>query len=786
MTKRPGHIAIFFNLLFCFVCISASSQSAVVYGTLMNAASKPVSFATVYLEKNKTKTIADQAGFFTLKFSKNLNDTLVMEAAGYITYRQHVSANPQQSINLGNIILAYAFAELQQVEITGGIVQSYKSDYSFLATKTQTQLKDIPQSVSTITKELIKDKMDFRLTDAANEMAGVTRYSGYDEFTIRGFRAENPHLINGLRTYNTGFVAPLLVNAERIEVIKGPASVLYGNADPGGTINLVTKKPLQQKMFAADLFAGSYNTWRMQTDITGPFNKNKQLLYRFNAGYENAGSFRNQISSRSYQLAPSLSYLPNIKLQLNFDFSMSYMATKADRGQPGLKNDYSLHSTSVSLSVIQPNDYLKQQDIAAILSLSYKLNTSIAFNTALLNYDTKQNLSEHGFSRYITADSGYLYYLYRHVRTNTKTLSNYFTFQFGKNKVKQQLLAGFDFIKSTTDLTQWHGELGNEFGEGSEIAGTFSLLHPEYFDRDVSAYEHEDDETGEEGDDNDAEAYTTKGIYLQEEISIDKWRFLLSLRQDFYNGEGENEAEQSALLPRIGVVYALQKKISLYAAYSRGFDPYETAAVYQVFNEPFKPIYSHIMEAGAKAELLKSKLFATASVYSITLKNVAVNANDADNPDLFVQRGEERSSGFETELNGNILSNLAVNFSYAYNVARIIKSEKQYEVNMLKENAPKNSTNVWIKYTFAKTLKGVGIAAGFNQASKRNTLTPGLALPGYIIFNTALQYNFSKLSVACNFNNIANKIYWIGGYNFINKWPGAQRNFMLRIGYKLQ
>src|SRR5262249_12935302 len=159
---------------------------------------------------------------------------------------------------------------------------SYKNDSSLSLTKTQTALRDVPQSVSTVTKELIKDKMGMELTDVLDDVAGVNHYSGYDEFTIRGFRAENPHLINGLRTYNTSLTSPMIANIESIEVIKGPTSVLYGNADPGGTINMVTKKPSAENAFQADLYKGSWNSMRFQGDITGAITKNKKFLYRFN------------------------------------------------------------------------------------------------------------------------------------------------------------------------------------------------------------------------------------------------------------------------------------------------------------------------------------------------------------------------------------------------------------------------------------------------------------------------------------------------------------------------
>jgi iron complex outermembrane receptor protein len=221
---------------------------------------------------------------------------------------------------------------LQEVEVRGRTIQSYKSDYTFLSTKTQTAFKDEPQTVSTITKEMISDRMEFTLKEAADEAAGVNHCSGYDDYTILGFKAENARLINGLRGYNTTYTSTMLVHVERIEVIKGPSATLYGNCDPGGTINLVTKKPLATNKAELNFSGGTWNHFRAQGDITGPVNKSKTLLYWLNAGYDNTGSFRDEMYANSYEIAPSLSFIPNNKYSstLIFLYHISTLFLTAD------------------------------------------------------------------------------------------------------------------------------------------------------------------------------------------------------------------------------------------------------------------------------------------------------------------------------------------------------------------------------------------------------------------------------------------------------------------------
>ena len=303
----------------CALFCDAQKNSGAIKGRVLAADGSPA-YVTVELRQLKKITATDSKGNFILTGLAELTDTIVFTAVGAKTYVEPVSLQRNALLNLGDIHLTFTIAQLQDIEVSGRIAHSYKSDYSFLGTKIQTAAIDIPQSISAITKEMIKDRMDYTLKDAADEAAGVNQYSGFDEYTIRGFKAENARMINGLRGYNTTYTSAMLVNVERIEVVKGPAATLYGNCDPGGTINLVTKKPLAKNEGSINISGGSWDHFRAQGDVTGPLNANKTLLYRFNAGTDDTHSFRDQWYARSYELAPSLSYIPNSRVQLKCRF----------------------------------------------------------------------------------------------------------------------------------------------------------------------------------------------------------------------------------------------------------------------------------------------------------------------------------------------------------------------------------------------------------------------------------------------------------------------------------
>ncbi|MFI5139749.1 MAG: TonB-dependent siderophore receptor, partial [Sphingobacteriales bacterium] len=360
---------------------------------------------------------------------------------------------------------------------------------------------------------------------------------------------------------------------------------------------------------------------------------------------------------------------------------------------------------------------------------------------------------------------------------------NYFTYKFNINKVSNQLLLGYDFISSAVNLNQQYYELPGQFGAGSGIVGTFSLKNPQYTTGTVKAYQLSDFEN--DGSGVDGTVFRTQGVYLQNQISYNKWKMLFSLREEFYKRDySTGSIKLNTLLPRFGIVYALETNINAYITYNNGFDPYEASASVQVFNAPFKPVTSQLLETGVKGNFFSNKLAASVAIYQLTLQNVAVNANDISNPNLFVQQGEDRSGGIEAEATGNILANLSVTLSYAYCDARVIKSKIPSQTGAQVENSPRNSGNSWINYTFNKGyIKGFGVSAGYSFAGARNTLDPNIVLPGYFIIKAGIHYKYNHFTVAANVNNITNQTYWTGAYNNVYKWPGEPRNYMVNLGY---
>ena len=251
--------------------------------------------------------------------------TIIFSAVGFSDKRQTVRLEPGEVFTLNTVITAEQL-EMQEVEIVGRRAETYKVNYSFTATKVATPINEIPQSISVVSKEILKDQQAYRLGEVVKNVAGVNQFSHYNDFTMRGFRG-GARLINGLRSEMNFFSMPITPNLERVEIIKGPASALFADANPGGTINMITKKPLPVAKQSISFAGGSYSTKRGGVDVTGPIGEGGKFMYRFNGGYENSNAFRDFQGNESFLIAPTLSFVDE---QLGTKFNIDFVYSEDD------------------------------------------------------------------------------------------------------------------------------------------------------------------------------------------------------------------------------------------------------------------------------------------------------------------------------------------------------------------------------------------------------------------------------------------------------------------------
>lgn len=794
----------------------AQPRSAQIQGRVTDLHGKGLPDINIRLEGRNDPFSSNVSGQFRITDLRPGRYMIYFSGIGYKRLKQvlDIEAGKQQELT---VVLPVEELGLQQVEILGRKGNSYKSDYTFGATKTATYLKDVPQAVSIVTKELMADRQVTKAWEVTKMMSGVNRYSNYNDIVIRGFRSgENqPRLINGLRAAFGYFDQPVTANLERVEVIKGPASALFGNAVPGGTINFVTKKPLAEKRSGLSFSAGSFNNLRAAADFTGPLAKDSTILFRLNAAYANAETFRDLQFSENFMLAPSFSFMPSQKTSINVDLVFSHNNSRIDRGQPvfGATASNDIFSTPISLAIAAPNDFYKVRNLQLNAGMTHEFSEQLSLNISYMKFGWDEKLLEHRTSN-IFAVNGQgkeiptkvaMQVFDRIQRLSSDNINGFLRQKLEHGIFKHTILLGYDHVQqvrpqgssqnvargyrnasntavlSSFDPANPSAYLLDEAGNPVPNVAHFDLNNVQYPIRNTDGYLFNPTVFA-------PSKYMINAIYLQDQIVINKWQVLLGLRQEYYTDfsnyklQGQTSVTQKALIPRIGMIYSVSPTINVYSTYTAGYQPQSPSTFTNPNNGgPFDPSTSNMIEAGAKGSFFSDRLAMNVSVYQIKQKNVLVTANDPINPDLLRQRGAEQSSGFELEAVGNIMSNLSINANYAYNEA-IITRGLATEVGLQKANAPKHLSNLWIKYNFIQgQLSGLGIGAGMNYSSQRNTEVLRLQLPSYTCFDAAAYYTLDKLRLGLNFNNVFNKRYWIAGFNHTRIFPGEPRNMMVSI-----
>jgi iron complex outermembrane receptor protein len=811
-------------LLLFFPLLASAQNTGRIAGRVTNPAGQGLDGVTVVEQTGRFISLTGADGKYSLDHLPLAEYTLITRSLGHQEQRRTVVLSPEAPNISVDFTLQASTNALQEVEVLGRKETTYKSDYSFVGTRTATDLIDVPQSISTVTKELMEDRQALRLTETVRNVAGVTQYSHYDDFTIRGFRngyESGFRLLNGLRSgfsYGNAFTqAPLTVNLERVEVLKGPGAALFGDINPGGTINMVTKKPLDVARKALTFSTGSFNTTRATADFTGPLNEQKNVLYRFNAGYEKSNTFRDVNDTKSLMLAPTVTFLVSDKTRLNAELVYTHIDGYLDRGLPIKSNN--LYGVPRSFTLSQPSDYFRTNTIYYNASLNHRFTDWLSFNASYLDFTYNENLSEHRtLNSYDNSDPSKpansimnLRYFDRRAEEYTKNLSGYFVLNRNTGSVTHKVVVGADYIRFNTDKESVMFEARNRIA--TTVTGTtitqrvtplqFDLNKPSYEIRDPSTYIRRS--TPAFFTDYINSIYHTTGLYVQDQIEVTpRLGLLLGARYELFAderdyGDGSTNIAQTKFLPRAGLTYSLLDNLNYFASYSAGFRPLRPELIRfperYGRTEPFSPETSYQVETGLKGEFFNKALFATLAGYQIGRRNQLVNTGSLTAEGAAIYRqNQARSRGVEVELTGNILPNLSLNANYAYNHTEVTKADLSAELGQPLANAPKNSGGLWAKYTFlTPTLRGLGVAVGGNFVTRRrfeNQVKPldggpdeWAYWPGYAVADVALFYTINRFNFHVNLNNVFDKYYFVGGYDYFRASPGAPRNFMATLGY---
>lgn len=354
----------------------------------------------------------------------------------------------------------------------------YDVDDATTATRTDTPLRDIPQSIQIVPQQVIEDQGVTRIGDALRNVSGVTpqrdRSNASDRFNIRGFDNSRT-LRNGFRSgsisSNTINISPNVV--EQIEVLKGPASVLYGQVEPGGVINYVTKKPLDEPFYNLEFTTGSFGFVEPAIDFTGPLTEDKKLTYRFNVSYQNGGNFRDFVDSEIISIAPVVSYDFSDATSLTFEYEYLESNQTFDDGLPIDPIVFELPRESF---LGEPEDFEDITTHSFYLNLNHRFSNNIRLRSGfaaeisdtsesafrLFDLDTESGEFGRFFSESESSSDNYAW--------QTDLIS-----EFKTGSIEHQLLAGFELARSSID-----DEFSSFFDFDADVPLAINIFNPEY------------------------------------------------------------------------------------------------------------------------------------------------------------------------------------------------------------------------------------------------------------------------------------------------------------------
>lgn len=699
--------------------------------------------------------------------------------------------------------------QLNEIVVTSRRDNSYLTNSTVLGGKYNGRIKDLPQSISIVSSELMEDKQAFQVADIIPDLAGVTQASVYDEFVIRGFKSgydSGIRLINGMRSaYGFGesyYRSPMTLNFESIEVLKGPGASLFGDIAPGGTINMVTKKTLEEHKGLLQFAAGSFETLRTTIDVGGPLDQGKKILYRLNAGYESSKTFRDINNRKNVAVAPSFTFKPTEGTTIDVDLVFDQFNGYLDRGMSTKGGD--LYGLPRTFTLSQPSDYFKTKTTTISGRLSQRLTNDLNLHVNYMKSIYEEDLNEHRtLNTYANPEQTIvnLRFFDRHGKEYTDNLVSYLKWdKYGKN-IDHHLVFGIDYAQYKGDKNSYQREARSKTVNGETVALTFDMNNPTYQGADISTYVWRSNSQYPF-----MSPYKSTGIYLQDQVSMgDRLKMILGIRQERYESESTDTkktytATQNVWLPRLGLTYLINDQINYFASYSQGYVPISANFVsnYSDYgaDSPFKSERSFQIETGVKMGFFANQLQMDVALFHIERRNMLIGTGQITEGGLPVYRqsGRVLSQGVELDVRGQITKEFQVMANYTFNQTEVKSSAIAAEEGELLPGAPKNSGSIWLKYVFSTTaLKGLGFGAGMYYVDQRR-LSESIGkdeaghaqwgyLPAYTTANAAVYYHVDKFKIALNINNIFDKYYFLGGFDYTRVFAGAPRNIMAALSY---
>lgn len=660
----------------------------------------------------------------------------------------------------------------------------YNEDYRLpnanTATKTDTPIMETPFSVQIVPKQVLQDQQAIRLKDALKNVSGVMpggEQGRSDEFIIRGFRNNT--------VYRNGVLSPALgqrvgmnrretANLERVEVLKGPGSILYGRAEPGGIMNVVTKQPLATPYYSLQQQFGSFDFYRTTLDATGPITDDGSLLYRFNFAYQDSKSFREFVGDERVFVAPVLRWNIDPRTQVTFEFEYLKDDYSLEPGIPNIGNRPAPLPRERNLS--EPYTKRSKEFMLASMNWSHEFNDNWTLRHRF-SYENFENQHTGLFFLGNVAANGTIN---RRFFVDNFPSQRYFnnidlTGKFETFGLKHTLLLGGDYFRADDLITQ--------VGVAAPAINIYNPVHsplpslpaPTFGDKTTAWY----------------------GLFLQDQIELPlNVHVLGGLRYDSATVDnnllGRTVSDDDRVSPRGGVLWRPLNWLSLYGSYTENFS--QSNSQFRTDGVILPPETAQQWETGVKTEFWDGRLSATLAYFDLTKQNVPVF--DPLNPLVPKTAGEAESRGLEFDLSGEVLPGWRIIGAYSYLPFAKITKDVAADGGIGNTGKrlvldPRHFGSLWNTYEFQTgDLQGLKLGAGVTAVGQRQGDTANTyQLPGYATLNLMASYSMSinsaKLTAQINADNLLDKQYFAASNDGNQIFFGAPRTFMgsIRVEY---
>lgn len=675
-------------------------------------------------------------------------------------------------------------ATLDEVVITGRAQRLYRTNQTTIG-KTAENPLDIPQALQLLNAELIEDQGARDITDLYRNISGMTFFS-YAGVTFRGFRQDEAYFDGVRGNPFIGFAVPQLFNVERVEVLKGPAGMLYGPGSPGGMINYVTKTP--SDVFAGKITGviGDYDRVGVSGEVTGPVDEAGRITVRLGGFYEERDSFRVNAGSENLigDLGVGIALTDQTKVTLQASVYDQTLPANRLRGVPVDMDGNFL--TDIRWNHNEPTDFatLKAQVYQA--RLASQLADNVRFDATARYSESSERQNYHEPRGAIDTDGdGRLDAVRRQFRdqyrdADSLSLAANLVADVQALGLNHRILLGGDWAQE--DLV-FKSRLAAQASLGGPVPN-LSLFNPVYGLTGAAAYNLDALPLSRAED-----RSIRGGVYLQDQVRFgDRFIALAGVRWDRFeddNRTSDVDFEDSNLTYRLGLIFKPRQNVSTYVSWSDTFEPQGAGSQAADVGGPFAPVTGTQVEAGVKTALNGGRVQINAAVYQIVRENILqadqslppVNGRDQLRP-----IGEVTSEGFEIDVSTDLTANWVLTANYGYNDTRITGTAPGQSItNAVGDrfvNAPRHQAGFWTRYQVPKLR--TAFAFGGEYVSERVGFNNERVKP-YTVFDASITTAFDFAKVRLRVDNLFDKTYAASGFGLQGSFPGEPRTVFVEV-----